>query len=82
MNESIDHPFPEGAFDDPNNSSYPVAQYKREIAEVEGAPTDFVGPFPNRSFDSTRTRLNVSSPKGPASGPKLDVGFLQAMPLS
>lgn len=65
-------PFPVDVFGEAGNASYPVAQFQREVMEVEGVPAEFVVPALLAALSAAGGRgLEVQSFKGKYSRPNL-----------
>lgn len=74
MNMDINNeiPFPVDVFGQADNASHPVAQFQREVMEVEGAPAEFVVPALLAALSAAGGRgLEVQSFKGKYSRPNL-----------
>lgn len=65
-------PFPVDVFGPANSATHPVAQFQREVMEVEGAPAEFVVPAMLGALSAAGGRgLEVQSFKGKYSRPNL-----------
>jgi len=72
MDINSEIPFPVDVFGKADNPSHPVAQFQREVMEVEGAPAEFVVPALLAALSAGGGRgLEVQSFKGKHSRPNL-----------
>lgn len=72
MDNNNEIPFPLDVFGHADEASHPVAQFQREVMEVEGAPAEFVVPALLAALSSAGGRgLEVQSFKGKYSRPNL-----------